>query len=254
MFERALEEYPQYSPKALSRDPWVVTFDDFVSAAEADRFVELCRESFARSMAGDQVSPVRTSHQCWCQQKCTRDPVVRAVTARIAGLTSTPEANSEFFQVVRYEKGQFYKVHHDQNSAPFTPQGARLYTFFIYLNTPAAGGGTRFNDLGITVNPRRGSAVLWPSLMDVNVSLPELLTHHEALPVEEGIKFGANLWIHMYDFRTPSTKGCEHTFKNTYDPEATQQLRRFMDARRDAGLPYRIPETMKHEAARALRL
>ena len=74
-----------------------------------------------------------------------------------------------------------------------------------------------------------------------------------ALPFE-GIKFGANLWIHMYDFRTPSTKGCELTYKNTYDPEATQQLRRFMDARRDAGLPYRIPETMKHEAARALRL
>jgi hypothetical protein len=24
--------------------------------------------------------------------------------------------------VVRYEVGQFYKIHHDQNSAPFTPQ------------------------------------------------------------------------------------------------------------------------------------
>ena len=52
-------------------------------------------------------------------------------------------------QVVRYEVSQFYKVHHDQNSAPFTPQGARLYTFFMYLNTPEAGGGTRFNDLGL---------------------------------------------------------------------------------------------------------
>ena len=44
------------------------------------------------------------------------------------------------------------QVHHDQNSAPFTPQGARLYTFFLYLNTPEAGGGTRFNDLDITVD------------------------------------------------------------------------------------------------------
>ena len=120
--------------------------------------------------------------------------------------------------------------------------------------------------------------MLWPSLLDSDVELPELQvqaytspisrpylalispispelqTHHEALPVEMGIKYGANLWIHQYDFKTPSSRRCEHTFKNTYDPEATQQLRRFMDARRDAGLPYRIPETMKHEAARALRL
>ena len=51
--------------------------------------------------------------------------------------------------MVRYEVGQFYKIHHDQNSAPFTPQGARLYTFFMYLNTPEAGGGTRFTDLDL---------------------------------------------------------------------------------------------------------
>ena len=83
-----------------------------------------------------------------------------------------PYNHSEYFQVLRYEEGQFYKVHHDQNSAPFTPQGARLYTFFMYLNTPEAGGGTKFNDLDLTVLPRRGSAVLWPSLMDINVTLP----------------------------------------------------------------------------------
>ena len=51
--------------------------------------------------------------------------------------------------------------------------------------------GTKFNDLGITVEARQGRALLWPSLMDQNVSLPELRTHHEALPVEKGIKYGA---------------------------------------------------------------
>ena len=96
----------------------------------------------------------------------------------------------EPFQILKYEAGQFYRAHHDQNSGLFTPQGARLYTFFMYLNTPEAGGGTRFNDLGLTVAAKRGSAVLWPSLLDSNVELPELQTHHEALPVEAGIKFG----------------------------------------------------------------
>ena len=150
-------------------------------------------------------------------------------------------------QVVRYEVGQFYKVHHDQNSAPFTPQGARLYTFFMYLNTPEAGGGTRFNDLGITVEPRRGSAVLWPSLLDSDVELPELQTHHEALPVEAGVKFGANLWIHQYDFRTPSSRRCEFTFKNSYDPEA--MLPRYVEARAREGVPReaQMPRSMVHD-------
>ena len=85
--------------------------------------------------------------------------------------------------------------------------------------------------------------MLWPSLLDSDVELPELqthhevvealtlsltltltpslslcltLTHHEALPVEAGVKFGANLWIHQYDFRTPSSRRCELTCKNSH--------------------------------------
>ena len=161
VFERALREYPQYNPQALSQDPWVMTFDDFLSDEEAERFIQLCASSFERSLAGDQLSPVRTSHQCWCQTPpCVTDDIVKRITERIGGITMTPSNNAEvpsalsnrapppplhevtgaahfwqYFQVVRYEVGQFYKIHHDQNSAPFTPQGARLFTFFMYLNT-----------------------------------------------------------------------------------------------------------------------
>lgn len=42
MFERALREYPQYSPKALSTDPYVVTFDNFLSDEEANVFEKHC--------------------------------------------------------------------------------------------------------------------------------------------------------------------------------------------------------------------
>ena len=37
----------------------------------------------------------------------------------------------EPFRVIRYEPGQFNKVHHHQNSGLFTPQGARVHTFFM---------------------------------------------------------------------------------------------------------------------------
>ena len=35
------------------------------------------------------------------------------------------------WQVLKYEPNQFYRVHHDQNSGHFTPQGVRIYTFFM---------------------------------------------------------------------------------------------------------------------------
>ncbi len=42
---------------------------------------------------------------------------------------ATPPNFSPFLanpQVLKYEPGQFYKAHHDQNSGLFTPQGPRV--------------------------------------------------------------------------------------------------------------------------------
>jgi prolyl 4-hydroxylase len=142
--------------------------------------------------------------------------------------------------------GQFYRVHHDQNSGLFTPQGARVYTFFMYLNTPPRGGGTRFANLREVVPAVKGSVVLWPSVMSDDPDRDEPMTNHEALPVEEGQKFAANgsrpaiklgtwrphehprrcskvpysilcsVWIHNFDYRTPSQANCLLTHKNTH--------------------------------------
>lgn len=122
----------------------------------------------------------------------------------------------EPFQVLKYQPGQFYRNHHDQNSGLFTPQGPRLYTFFIYLSTPKEGGGTLFTDLNVTVPAVKGSAVIWPSLMDKDPEMDEPMTHHEALPPIEGIKYASNVWVHTHDFKTPSSRGCPLSFKNTH--------------------------------------
>ena len=138
--QRILSDFPEYSPRAISQPggehgpsaPWVVTLRDFLSDAEVEAFTEGCADHFQRSLAGDQLSPVRTSSQCWCQyNRCANNPLTQAVAHRIANLTQVPgERYFEPFQILRYQPGQFYKVHHDQNSGLFTPQGARVYTFF----------------------------------------------------------------------------------------------------------------------------
>ena len=124
---------------------------------------------------------------------------------------------------------------------------------------PAVGGG-------IKVTPTKGSAILWPSTYNdqpmtagarthytrTAVALPparliqrrrnsrplplplissrraaDQRTVHEAMPVHEGIKFGANMWIHQFSFKTPSERGCELTYVNTVgnQPQSEEQRR-----------------------------
>ncbi len=74
------------------------------------------------------------------------------------------------------------------------------------------GGETAFPTLGITVPPKKGKALLWPSVMDSNLEEIDHRTTHEARPVIKGIKYAANAWIHLYDFATSNLWGCTGTF------------------------------------------
>ena len=127
LFKHTLEAFPQYSPEVLSEDPWVVKYNNFLSKEEAAAFQDVCKAHFERSLAGDQLNPVRTSFQCWCNfRECFTNEHVHRVTRRINELIGIPYDNGEDLQIVRYEPGQFYRQHHDQNTAIWTPQGPRL--------------------------------------------------------------------------------------------------------------------------------
>jgi len=69
-------------------------------------------------------------------------------------------------------------------------------------------GGTNFPQLDITVLPKRGKALLWPSVYNSDPMKMDSRTYHQALPVEEGTKFAFNGWIHQFDYVTPQSKGC----------------------------------------------
>ena len=123
---RILDEFPQYSPRALSQPgdgnprvkpgsaaPWILTLRDFLSDEEVQSFLDGCASHFERSLAGDQISPVRTSKQCWCAapNACGRSAVTARVEERVRDLLSIPTIEHfEPFQVLKYEPGQFYKV------------------------------------------------------------------------------------------------------------------------------------------------
>ena len=139
MFERIITEpaYQQYEPKVLSRPtlapgdtwetaeyavggPWMVVFDKFVTEPEADRLVELGADiGYERSLDVQKLNDdgsvagaesfARTSSNAWCTGECEDEPMVMAVTDRIAEVTSIPQNYAESLQLLRYTEGQFCK-------------------------------------------------------------------------------------------------------------------------------------------------
>lgn len=52
--------------------------------------------------------------------------------------------------------------------------------------------------------------------MDSDPYRDEPMTNHEATPVVRGMKYASNVWVHNYDYRTPSSRNCLLTHKNTH--------------------------------------
>ena len=202
------------------KGPWIVTIEDFLAEHEIRAMIEKGGHHFERSLAGDGISPVRTSKTSWCNVPfCEADPTIRSIKNRVANVTGVPLQNSEHVQVLHYDPGDFYRQHHDQNAHPQSPWGPRLFTFFLYLNYVEEGGGTRFNHLNLTVDPKPGRALMWPSVFDEDPSATKRVsdhrTTHEALTVVTGSKLAANMWLHQYDFQTTLAAGCKNEDHST---------------------------------------
>ncbi len=224
VFREAIERYPQLAPRVLHRDPWIVMFDEFLKPSEVTHLLGKAGHKFERSLAGDGVVSVRTSSTSWCNvESCLSDPLFQEVRQRISNITKVPWEYAEHLQTLHYTPGQFYKEHHDQNSPKDSAWGPRLYTFFIYLSDVEEGGGTRFTKLNLTVTPKRGSAILWPSVKSSDPYAIEPLTYHEALTVTKGEKFASNFWLHMFEFQRALAAGCDN--RNYYQGGSLRRAR-----------------------------
>ncbi len=226
IFESIIQDFSELEPEMVSKDPPIIVFDSFTSHEEADAFVQYGQGKYIRSTGlemkkdgtyGSVETSIRTSSNAWCQDKtCLENKHVKNITNRVSLVTKVPENHFEYAQLLHYHACEhensnncsFYKRHHD-----FIPQdinknqGARIYTCFIYLNDVEEGGFTVF-DAGVSVKPKKGRAVLWPSVLNEFPHRQDSRTHHEAKPVLKGEKYAANFWVHQYDFKNAHARGC----------------------------------------------
>ncbi len=232
MFTRIVEDpyYQQFEPTIHARPgqkigkfddaPWVVTLENFLTDEECDALIQWGKDvGYEQSTDVGKVLPDgtfekkkssgRTSVTAWCLDDCYTDNTTQQVLRKLENLTGIPDNNGEYLQLLRYEEEQFYTIHHDYiHFHNERKQGPRMLTVFLYLNDVEAGGGTNFPDMDLTVNPKRGRVLIWPSVLDSNPVEKDHRTQHQALPVEAGVKYGANSWIHYRDFKTPYKASC----------------------------------------------
>lgn len=83
---------------------------------------------------------------------------------------------------------------------------------------------------------------------DLDPTVSDLRTHHEALPVLSGFKYAVNAWVHLYDWQTPAARQCPSVFDSgQHGPE--DDLEAFLQAHRRAGLVPEVPRSMAaHES------
>ncbi len=84
---------------------------------------------------------------------------------------------NERFRCYRYAPGQYFAAHHDGSFERANGERS-LLTFMVYLNAGFTGGRTAFLELGVSIEPRPGRALLFQH--------PVL---HEGGAVESGVKY-----------------------------------------------------------------
>ena len=197
---------------------------------------------------------IRASSSFWCDVPgCHQSPQVQRVQERLANLTRSSDKHAEVLQLIRYNQGEEYTMHHDfTGPADLGAAGGRVFSFVLFLSTPAAGGDLAFTDLNFSVPATKGAAVLWPSVMNEDPELPELLTHHASRPVVEGQKLAAVTWVHAYDWRTLHM---ERKCESDVDPRRLEPplalLPRYMQTREQAGLEWKVPVSLVEKAKAA---
>ncbi|XP_018607213.2 prolyl 4-hydroxylase subunit alpha-1-like [Scleropages formosus] len=194
-----------YSP-VKEEDEWdhppIIRYHNFLSDKEIETLKRLSRTKLERSQVtdeyGDHATENRVSKSASLFEE--EDPVVSRISQRIADVTGLDMETAEILQVTNYSIGGHFKPHFDTQN---WNNHQRIATFLTYMTDVEFGGATVFPNIGVALQPQKGSAVFWYNLLR-NGQLDER-TLHAACPVVAGSKWVANKWIREQgqEFRRP---------------------------------------------------
>lgn len=192
------------------RAPRIVLLGNLLSHEECEALAAYGDKRMQRSPVvsdidgKEQLHAARTSRGAMLQRE--ESELVARIEARLAALARWPAENGEGMQLLRYEKGNEYRPHHDWFD-PASPGprkhlergGQRVGTIVMYLSDVEQGGGTSFPNIGLQVQPKKGSAVFFANTDACR--RPDQQTLHAGEPVERGVKIIATKWLRERAYR-----------------------------------------------------
>jgi prolyl 4-hydroxylase len=131
-----------------------------------------------------------TSTQQWFSQQLRAH--VDSLETRIERSFGISPERCEAWQATRYGPGGRYDFHLDAGYHEREPAGERAVSFLLFLDTPQAGGATRFRDLDLEFAAEAGRLLSWRNLLS-DGSIDRRM-YHAALPVTEGHKTVLVTW------------------------------------------------------------
>ncbi|KAK9684174.1 hypothetical protein RND81_10G191700 [Saponaria officinalis] len=212
--EAAILRLGLVKPEIISWSPRIIVLHNFLSHEECDYLRAIARPRLQISTVVDTNtgkgirSEVRTSSGMFLRHDERKYPLIEAIEKRISVFSQVPVENGELIQVLRYEKDQFYRPHHDYFSDSYNVKrgGQRVATMLMYLTDNVEGGETYFpmagsgqcscgkkTVTGMSVKPIKGNAVLFWSMGLDGKSDPNSV--HGGCEVISGEKWSATKWM-----------------------------------------------------------
>jgi prolyl 4-hydroxylase len=200
--------------KLLYKNPDILLIKKFLTDEECDYIIKLGNPHIKKSEVcgsyGSMPNKNRTSMTAHIGKKYItknkKDNVLLGVLKKTSLFSKKPIKNIEHIQLVRYEKGQFFKPHYDylDRKIPFYKEniernGQREFTFFVYLTDvpEGIGGTTYFPKLNKHFKCNKGDSLFWSNMKDGKDD-PRVL--HGGTELLKGIKYGLNIWVREKEY------------------------------------------------------
>jgi prolyl 4-hydroxylase len=176
--------------------------DDFLTYEECDEMIQMAQEKgLAPSLVYSEESDnTDTSHRVSDQAWVNTGHM--SLIRKVSSISGKPPENFEEIQVVKYEKGGFFKPHYDACDGGETfckrmngNSGQRYMTCLVYLNDDFEGGETVFPKLDVKIIPKKGKALVFFNTDDKGELIRDSL--HGGNPVDSGTKWICNVWVRL---------------------------------------------------------
>ena len=171
-FSYAVATHTELKPTVLSRDPFVVMFDEFAGAKEVEEIANIA-EDVGFGAKGSSCG-FKSVHKAGCNSasmscipiaggSCWSHAVMERFEERMLEVVQLPAENCEPLRFFQYDEGETFTLHHDaagqHDIAVDTPGGPRVWTLYVFLSAAASGGSFDFPRLNVSIAAKPGRAV-----------------------------------------------------------------------------------------------